>query len=75
MAKNKKSFKELTGSLEDKIKQLENPNIELEDSVKLYDEAITIYKECKNRLADMEGYLSKITRSASGDIEVTDFKA
>ena len=47
MAKNKKSFKELTGSLEDKIKQLENPNIELEDSVKLYDEAITIYKECK----------------------------
>ena len=74
MAKSKKSFKELTGSLEDKIKQLENPNIELEDSVKLYDEAITIYKECKNRLADMEGYLSKITRSASGEIEVTDFK-
>lgn len=68
MEEKKISYKELSNNLEAKIKMLDNPNIELEESVKIYDEAVKLYKECKSRLTEMEGYLIKITKGAENEI-------
>ncbi len=62
------SFKDLSNKLESKIKSLDNPNIELEESVKIYEEAVDLYKECRRRLTDMESFLVKISKSQDGTI-------
>ena len=50
MATNKKKFEEKMNDLENIINELENGNIDLEDSIKKYTEAMKIVKDCDEQL-------------------------
>ena len=60
MATIKKKFEEKMNDLEKIINELENGNIDLEDSINKYTEAMKIVKECDEQLKNIEKQVSKI---------------
>lgn len=60
MKKDNVKFEDKIKTLEHIIDELENGNIELEDSFTKYTEAITLVKECNEQLKDIEDKVSKI---------------
>lgn len=51
---NKMSFEDSINRIEEIIKVLENNDIELEMSIKLYEEGITLTSQCYNQLNNIE---------------------
>ena len=60
MATTKKKFEEKMNDLEKIINELENGNINLEDSINKYTEAMKLVKECDEQLKNIEKQVSKI---------------
>ena len=60
MATTKKKFEEKMNDLEKIINELENGNIDLEDSINKYTEAMKLVKECDEQLKNIEKQVSKI---------------
>ena len=60
MATTKKKFEEKMKDLEKIINELENGNIDLEDSINKYTEAMKLVKECDEQLKNIEKQVSKI---------------
>ena len=60
MATTKKKFEEKMNDLEKIINELENGNIDLEDSINKYTEAMKLVKECDEQLKHIEKQVSKI---------------
>jgi len=56
------------------IEQLENGEIELEESVGKYEEAMKVLGECKKILDNVEGKLKKVVSDEEGKIKITDFE-
>lgn len=66
----KKKFEEKMKELEEIISELENGNIDLEDSINKYTKAMLLVKECDEELKQVEEQVVKIV-SENG--EETDF--
>ena len=60
MAANKKKFEEKMKDLETIINELENGNIDLEDSINKYTEAMKLVKDCDEQLKNIEKQVSQI---------------
>lgn len=60
MTTTKKKFEEKMNDLEKIINELENGNIDLEDSINKYTEAMKLVKECDEQLKNIEKQVSKI---------------
>lgn len=60
MATTKKKFEEKMNDLEKIINELENGNIDLEDSINKYTEAMKLVKECDEQLKNIEKQVSRI---------------
>ncbi len=73
MKKNLK-FEEALLKIDDIIDELENGEVELEESVKKYEKAMEMIKFCKEKLDSIEGKIKKINLNESGDIEMEDFQ-
>jgi len=54
MSKKEKSFENLLNRLQEISNYLEDENISLDDSIKLYEEGINISKICYNKLNEAE---------------------
>lgn len=50
--------------LETILEQFENPNLSLEDSVKLFQEGVSLQAECQKLLDDLKLRITKITESS-----------
>lgn len=79
MTKNVKSKDELTFEeslkrLEEIVGTLEAGNAPLEESIKLYEEGMTLAKSCMTRLNEAKLRLKKIQKSAGGTLEETDIE-
>jgi exodeoxyribonuclease VII small subunit len=79
MSKNVKQKEEL--SFEDSIKRLEEivetleaGNAPLEESIRLYEEGMTLAKSCMTRLNEAKLKLKKIQKAAGGTLEETDIE-
>lgn len=57
---NKKKFEEKMQDLENIINELENGNIDLEDSINKYTEAMKLVKDCDEQLKNIEKQVSLI---------------
>lgn len=53
-------FEDKIATLEQIINDLESGNIELDDSIKKYTEAMTLVKECDKELKNIEAKVTKI---------------
>lgn len=79
MSKNAKSKDELTFEeslkrLEEIVETLEAGNAPLEESIKLYEEGMTLAKSCVTRLNEAKLKLKKIQKIAGGTLEETEME-
>ncbi len=76
IAKPKESlaFEESLKRLEEIVDVLETGNASLEESVKLYEEGMTLAKSCMTRLNEAKLKLKKIQKEAGGALEESDIE-
>lgn len=72
--KQKISFEEAFSTLEEKVKQLENGNMTLDESLTAFEEAIKIVKVCNERLEAVEGKIRILTASPDGTVSDAPFE-
>lgn len=73
MDKKEKKFEEKVDELEKLINELENGNVDLEESIDKYVEAMNLAKECDQKLKNIEERVSKII-SENGEINDFDLE-
>lgn len=68
MAEKKKSFEENLARLEEIVSLLEDENITLERSVKLYEEGVKLAGKCTVELEGVERKIKMLQRTGDGEI-------
>lgn len=69
-----KSFEESMQELEKIVQELENNNLNLDESVKKFEEGMEISKKCNKILEEAEKKITILLEN-NGEIEEKDFKA
>ena len=69
MAKTAKSFEESVARLEEIVRLLENGTATLDESLKLYEEGISLVRVCNDKLDSAEKKIKVLTLSADGNVE------
>ena len=59
------SFSRALERLETIISELENPNLDLEDGIKLLEEGVKLHKSCKDKLTLANAKIRKIVKEDS----------
>ena len=72
--RNEKSFEENFSRLEMILEKLENEEIPLDETIKLYEEGLTLTKFCYDKLNNAELKIKEINKTLKGDIEIKDYK-
>ena len=68
-----KSFEENLEELESIVKELESGNVNLDDAINKYGEAMKLVKVCEDKIKNAEELVAKIvTENGEEDLEVTD---
>jgi exodeoxyribonuclease VII small subunit len=68
MSKNK-NFEQTLARLEEIVKKMESGNISLDESIEIYQEGITLSKQCSSMLEEAEGKVMAIVNKEQGIIE------
>ena len=68
MAKEEKRFEEKLENLENIVKELEEGNVDLDDAINKYTEAMKIAKECSEKLDNATKAVNKILKE-NGELE------
>lgn len=66
MSNKAQSFEASLEKLEQIVKQLEDGELSLDDSLKLFEEGIKLSRECKERLDQAERRIEMLTKDESG---------
>ncbi len=66
----KKKFEEALKALETIVDKLESGALDLEESIKLYEEGIDLSVYCQKQLAQAEGKIQRLMKKLDGDLEV-----
>lgn len=67
MSNGKQSFEASLDKLEDIVQKLEDGDLSLDDSLKLFEEGIKLSRECKERLDSAERRIEVLTKDADGN--------
>ena len=73
MSKNSKSFEESIARLEQIVRSLEQGNVPLEESLKLFREGTALVESCGKLLDEAELQVKKIVTAADGSPVEEDF--
>ncbi|MFI5145312.1 MAG: exodeoxyribonuclease VII small subunit [Ignavibacteria bacterium] len=71
---DEKTFEENFSRLEKILEKLENEEVALDETLKLYEEGLILTKMCNEKLANAELRIKEINKSLKGDIEIKDYK-
>jgi len=71
-AAGKETFEESLHRLEEIVNQLEQGDVPLEDSLRLYEEGIQLSKACTDRLMRAESTLKKLNKDLDGKLTLMD---
>ncbi len=66
----KDTFEHSLKRLEEIVESLEDGNVALDDALKLYEEGISISKQCVEKLNSAELKLKRLTKDATGSFEL-----
>ncbi len=69
----KRSFEQSLSKLEKIVSTLEQGDVPLEESIALYEEGITLSKECMETLSKAEVKIKQLTKTINGTFELTDY--
>lgn len=64
-----KNFEQTLARLEEIVKKMESGNISLDESIEIYQEGITLSKQCSSMLEEAEGKVMAIVNKEQGIIE------
>ena len=73
--KKKISLEESTARLEEIVNKMENEKLPLEESLKLYEEAVGIVARCSEELEEAKRRILILTQDKDGEIKLSDFNA
>ena len=66
MTEKEKTFEENLAQLEELVKKLEAGNLDLEESLKIYEDAIVLRERCRKFLEESERKVQKLMETAQG---------
>jgi exodeoxyribonuclease VII small subunit len=66
-------FERSLGRLEEVVKRLESADLSLDEAMKLFEEGVTLSRECQKQLEEAEGRIEILLKKAGGKIEVQPF--
>ena len=69
------SFENSFSRLEKILESLESEDCTLEETIKLYEEGLTLTKVCYDKLNDAELRIKEINKTAKSSVEIKDYKA
>lgn len=67
------SFEESIDALEGLVKRLEDGGIDLDESLRIYEQAVALRDQCKRILEDGERRIKKIMETADGTVREEGF--
>ena len=70
MSNSKNTFEESLKKLEKIVKKLEDGNINLDDSIKSFEEGVALVKECQKQLSEAEIKIQTLLKD--GNVEPTE---
>jgi exodeoxyribonuclease VII small subunit len=59
--------------LEEVVKRLESADLSLDEAMKLFEEGVTLSRECQKQLEEAEGRIEILLKKAGGKIEAQPF--
>lgn len=66
---NKMTFEQALARLEEIVRKLESGNVSLDESIEIYQEGITLSKQCSGMLEEAEGKVMAIVNKEQDVIE------
>jgi exodeoxyribonuclease VII small subunit len=69
-----KTFESALGELELIVQQLEQGDLDLEESLKLFEKGVKLSRECRDRLAKAERRIEILLKDANGELALKDFE-
>ena len=64
----KPEFEKTLARLEEVVRKLESPQLSLDDAMKLFEEGVTLSRECQKQLEEAEGKVEILLKKADGRI-------
>ncbi|MFZ0634111.1 MAG: exodeoxyribonuclease VII small subunit [Candidatus Acidiferrales bacterium] len=74
-APKKGDFERSLGRLEEVVKRLESADLSLDEAMKLFEEGVTLSRECQKQLEEAEGRIEILLKKADGKIAAEPFEA
>ena len=71
--KSEKSFEDSYSRLEQILEKLESDEVSLDETLKLYEEGLTLTKQCYDKLSNAELRIKEINKSLKGELEIKDY--
>ncbi|MGI8813217.1 MAG: exodeoxyribonuclease VII small subunit [Pyrinomonadaceae bacterium] len=68
----KKTFEASLAELEEVVRQLENGDLPLEESLKLFEDGVRLSRECRERLAAAERRIEVLMKDSDGNLVLSD---
>ena len=65
-----KTFESALGELESIVQQLEQGDLDLEESLKLFEKGVKLSRECRERLAKAERRIEILLKDSNGSLSV-----
>jgi exodeoxyribonuclease VII small subunit len=65
-----KTFESALGELESIVQQLEQGDLDLEESLKLFEKGVKLSRECRERLAKAERRIEILLKDSNGNLSV-----
>lgn len=73
-APKKDDFERSLGRLEEVVKRLESADLSLDEAMKLFEEGVTLSRECQKQLEEAEGRIEILLKKADGKIAAQPFE-
>ena len=73
-ASKKPDFERCLARLEEVVRQLESPQLSLDDAMKLFEEGVGLSGECQKQLEEAEGKVEILLKKADGRVVAEPFE-
>jgi exodeoxyribonuclease VII small subunit len=70
----KPEFERCLARLEEIVRKLENANLSLDDAMKLFEEGVSLSRDCQKQLEQAEGRVEILMKKAGGELAAQPFE-
>jgi exodeoxyribonuclease VII small subunit len=70
----KPDFERSLSRLEEVVRRLESPQLSLDDAMQLFEEGVTLSRECQKQLEEAEGRVEILLKKADGKLAPAPFE-